>query len=77
MFNWFKNKCNHQWYLLYKNEEDVIKYNGIDIDIDYEKVAYCYCPECKTRERVSLLEWELREKQCEIDIKHRNKKSFR
>jgi hypothetical protein len=45
-------------------------YNGIEEDFYDVDVVYCYCPKCKTREKVTPLEWELRERERLIDLQY-------
>lgn len=76
MFFIFKNKgkqsqeCSHRWEFLHSRTETEIDYNGIDCDVNNVEYVYCYCPKCKTREKVTPFEWELRHKQYLIDLNY-------
>lgn len=58
-----KDKCNHDWNLLKKGIEEQYEYNGIYTEFYDVNVVYCYCPKCKRRDKVTPLEWSLREQE--------------
>ena len=62
-----KDKCNHDWNLLKKEIEERSEHNGIDIEFYDINVVYCYCPKCKRRDKVTPLEWSLREQEQKLN----------
>lgn len=72
MFFKKKIKCDHEWNKLLTNEEWVDTTTGGWVDSDRMKLVYIFCHKCRTREKVTLFEWQLREKEKELI---QNKKS--
>lgn len=62
--------CNHKWEHLSKEREEHLEHDGFEIDIVYRDKDYIYCPKCRTRRKVTPLEWSLLQKQYKIDQKY-------
>lgn len=64
--------CHHKYELLKKHEREVDYGNGLMDSITIEDI-YIYCPKCRTRRKVTPLEWELLQKEQSIDEKFMKK----